>query len=213
MNKILIAILALVSAAIGVFVYQTQVAKQQPEHALLYQKARPLANFELTDHNGNSFTNEQLRGKWTLFFFGYTSCPDICPVTLQELNYIYPELKEITDNKIQVALVTADPKRDSQKKLNSYIRYFNEEFIALRGGHEVLYPFARNIGLMYAIVEDSTEENYLVNHSASIVLTNPNGQIHAIFKPTQVKPTDIPTINSEIMLSDFDKIYQISEAN
>ena len=213
MNKVLIIILAVVSAAIGVFVYQSQIAQQQPEHALLYQQARPLANFELTDHNGNSFSNEQLRGKWTVFFFGYTSCPDICPVTLQELNYIYPELKQLSNNQIQVALVTADPKRDSQKKLNSYIRYFNEEFIALRAGHEVLYPFARNLGLMYAIVEDATEENYLVNHSASIVLTNPNGQIHAIFKPTQATPTDIPTINSDIMLSDFKKIYELSKVN
>ncbi len=210
MNKVLLIILAVVSAAIGAFVYQSQLANQQPQHALLYQQARPIANFELTDHKGQAFTNENLRGKWTIFFFGYTSCPDICPVTLQELNFIYPQLQDITNNTMQIVLVTADPKRDTQSKLNSYIRYFNPEFFALRAGHEVLYPFARNLGLMYAIVEDSSEDNYLVNHSASMVLTNPNGQVHAIFKPVQTDAMDLPTIDSEIMLSDFEKIYQLN---
>ncbi|OUS28149.1 hypothetical protein A9Q98_07815 [Thalassotalea sp. 42_200_T64] len=209
MNKIFILILAVVSSALGVFIYQHQLANQQPEHALLYQQTRAIKNFELTDHNGNRFGNEQLFGKWTLFFFGYTSCPDVCPVTLQELNYIYPELKQITGNKMQVALVTVDPKRDTQQKLNSYIRYFNEEFFALRAGHEVLFPFARNLGLMYALTEDTNKEEYLVNHSASIVLTNPKGQIQAIFKPTPQDGIGIPSIDSEIMLSDFKKIYQL----
>jgi protein SCO1/2 len=214
MNKLLIIILAVVSTAIGVFVYQQHIANQQPELALLYQTPRTLASFELTDNNGNSFTNEQLRGKWTLFFFGYTSCPDICPITLQELNYVYPELQEITDNNMQVALVTADPKRDSQEKLNSYIGYFNKEFFALRAGHEVLFPFARSLGLMYAIVENTELDNYLVNHSASIILTNPNGQIHAIFKPVEhATPGSVPSIDSDIMLSDFSKIYDLYTSN
>ncbi|WOH36793.1 SCO family protein [Thalassotalea fonticola] len=208
MNKLLILILAVASTAIGAFVYQHHFNNQQPEHALMYQQPRTIPGFELTDHHGNAFTNEQLKGKWTLFFFGYTSCPDVCPVTLQELNYIYPQLKEITANNVQVALVTADPKRDTQVKLNSYIRYFNEEFFALRAGHEVLFPFARSLGLMYGIVEDTSDEYYLVNHSASIVLTNPHGQIQAIFKPVQTDPMAIPSIDSEIMLSDFEKIYQ-----
>lgn len=211
MKKLLIIIAALLAATLGALVYQQYINSQQPEHALLYPKARPLKPFVLNDHNGDNFANEQLQGKWTLMFFGYTSCPDICPVTLQELNYIYPELQQLTNNNVQIAMVTADPKRDTQVKLNSYIRYFNEDFFALRAGHEVLFPFARNLGLMYAITEDTSDEYYLVNHSGSIVLTNPNGQIHAIFKPVQQTPSSIPSINAEILLSDFKKIYRLSD--
>ena len=207
MNKILIIILAVVAAAVGALVYQTQISNQQPEHALLYSTPRTLTNFELTDHNNQAFGNEQLIGKWTIFFFGYTSCPDICPVTLQEINYIYPELKTLTNDNIQIAFVSADPNRDTVEKLNGYIRYFNEEFVALRGGHDKLFPFARNLGLMYAITDDTTQDYYMVNHSASLVMTNPKGQIQAIFKPIQQDPAQIPSIDSEKLLADFKIIH------
>lgn len=211
MKKLLIVIIAVLAAALGAFFYQYHLSSQQPEHALLYPQARALKPFSLNDHNGNTFANDQLQGKWTLMFFGYTSCPDICPVTLQELNYVYDDMQKLTNNNMQIAMVTADPKRDTQVTLNSYIRYFNDDFIALRAGHEVLFPFARNLGLMYAITEDTSDEYYLVNHSGSIVLTNPNGQIHAIFKPVQQSPSSIPSINAEILFSDFEKIYHLSD--
>ncbi|WP_371187885.1 SCO family protein [Thalassotalea maritima] len=211
MNKVLFAIIALVAIATGAFVYQSQFQQQQPKHALMYQTPRTLAKFELTDHHGRAFSNEQLLGKWTLFFFGYTSCPDICPITMQKLNSIYPELQQVSGNNMQVALITADPKRDSVEVLSEYVKYFNKDFLALRAGHDVLFPFSRNLGLMYAIAEDSEDEYYLVNHSASIVMTNPNGQVHAIFKPIQGEPGVVPSINADAMLADFKLIYQQSQ--
>ncbi|MDN3652289.1 SCO family protein [Thalassotalea ponticola] len=207
MNKLLTLLLAIVAVAIGVFAYKSQQQQAEPSHALLYKQTRSLADFSLTDHQGNVFNNENLYGKYSLFFFGYTSCPDICPMTLQELNYIYPELKNITNDKVQVVMVSADPKRDSVEKLNQYMQYFNDEFIAVRAGHDVLFPFSRNIGLMYAIAEDTNEEFYLVNHSASIVMTNPKGQIQAIFKPVQGEPGTVPAIDSDRMLADFRIIH------
>lgn len=212
MNKQLIIILAILATAAGLFTFKyvqtTKAQERKPELALLYPTPRLVHDFELTDHNGVRFTKRQLQNKWTLIFFGYTSCPDICPTTLIELNYIYPELKKITQDRVQVAFVTADPKRDTVEKLNAYTKYFNKEFIALRGGHDVLFPFARNIGLMYAIAEDTNQEYYLVNHSASIVLTNPAGNVQAIFKPVpSTTPGTVPSIDSKIMLKDFRKIY------
>ncbi len=213
MNKLFIVIIAAIAAASGGFAYKYYQAKQAEaaklELALLYPQERLLTEFSLTDHKGERFGKQQLRDKWTLLFFGYTSCPDICPTTLLELNYVYPKLQEITNNNVQIILVTADPKRDSQEKLNAYINYFNKDFIALRGGHDKLFPFARNLGLMYAITENTDQEYYLVNHSASIVLTNPNGNIQAIFKPVpQTDPGSVPSIDAEIMAKDFAKIYQ-----
>ncbi|NMP16090.1 SCO family protein [Thalassotalea sp. Y01] len=207
MNKVLVVIIAVIAAAMGAFLYQSQRQMAEPKHALLYQQPRSIANFNLTDHNGEQFDNSNLQGKWSLFFFGYTSCPDVCPMTLQELNYIYPQMQEITGNRVQVAMVTADPKRDTVEQLNNYINYFNDDFIALRGGHDTLFPFSRSLGLMYAITEDTNQEFYLVNHSASIVMTNPQGQIQAIFKPIQGEPGTVPAIDSERMLEDFKLIY------
>jgi len=214
MNKLLLSIIAVVAIATGAVLFQKFDQKPLPEHALYYQQARIIKPFELTDHHGNAFNNKNLKGKWSWVFFGYTSCPDVCPTTLQELNFIYDDLQKISD-KTQVLLVTVDPKRDSQQKLAEYIGYFNKKFIALRTGHEVLFPFARNLGLMYAIVDNKqttdtevTSESYLVDHSASMVLINPHGKIAAIFKP-EIAIGKVPSIDGEKLLSDYSKIVAL----
>jgi len=217
MNKIITLIVALGALAAGVMLFG-QVNKQSPvEFALHYQQAREIKNFELTDHLGEKFNNESLKGQWSWVFFGYTSCPDVCPTTLQEMNFIYDDLKAIATNS-QVLLVSVDPKRDTQDKLASYIGYFNPEFKALYGDHGMLFPFARNLGLMYAITEpeQSDDENnpsgnvqsYLVDHSASLVLINPAGKVEAIFKPKQALGA-VPVIEGDKLVSDFDKIFKL----
>ena len=138
-------------------------------------------------------------------FFGYTSCPDVCPTTLQNLGFIYDDLKAAANNS-QVLLVSVDPQRDNQGKLSQYIAYFNPEFIALRAGHGVLFPFARNMGLMYAI--NGEGDDYLVDHSASLVLINPDGLITAIFKPEQ-EVGKVPSIDSDKLVSDYQKIVEL----
>lgn len=205
MKKYFIYIGGIVAAIIGAVVFQKVSILPQPEHALYYQQAREVKPFELIDHNGQLFTKAQLKDKWSLVFFGYTSCPDVCPTTLQNLGFIYDDLKSAASN-TQVLLVSVDPNRDTQEKLNQYIAYFNSEFIALRAGHEVLFPFSRNMGLMYAI--SGEEEGYLVDHSASIVLINPDGQITAIFKPEQ-EVGKVPAIDNDKLLSDFQKIVAL----
>lgn len=210
MNKVLYIITAVIAVAVGLVVFLKSTTGAQPEHALYYQQARDIKPFEMTDHQGKTFSNNQLMGKWSWVFFGYTSCPDVCPTTLQELNFVYSNFKTLADN-TQVILVTVDPKRDTQEKLAQYIAYFNEEFFALRAGHEVLFPFARNLGLMYAITGDdeNAPDNYLVDHSASIVLINPQGKISAIFKP-QHQLGEVPSIDRELLLSDFQKIVNLN---
>lgn len=228
MNKIVILIVALGALAAGVMLFG-QVNKKAPvEFALHYQQARDIKAFELTDHFGEAFNNESLKGHWSWVFFGYTSCPDVCPTTLQEMNFIYDDLKAIS-NKSQVLLVSVDPERDTQAKLASYIGYFNPEFKALYGHHGVLFPFARNLGLMYAITESepaseqksgqkvnsdakdnhgATATRYLVDHSASLVLINPAGKVEAIFKPKQALG-EVPVIEGDKLVSDFAKIVAL----
>lgn len=205
MNKYFLVIIAIAATAIGAISFKVLTKLPQPEHALYYQQPREIKPFELNDHNGQAFGKAQLVNKWSLVFFGYTSCPDVCPTTLQNLNFIYEDLQAIASNS-QVLLVSVDPQRDSQEKLSQYINYFNSEFKALRAGHEVLFPFARNMGLMYAISGEG--DNYLVDHSASIVLINPAGKIAAIFKPEQVLG-QVPSIDSDKLLSDYKKIVEL----
>jgi len=214
MQKLLLSIIAIVALATGAFLFQKLNQQPLPEFSLYYQQPRIIKPFKLTDHNGEAFTNKNLQGKWSWVFFGYTSCPDVCPTTLQELNFVYDDLKKTSAN-VQVLLVSVDPQRDSQQKLKEYIGYFNKAFIALRAGHEVLFPFARNLGLMYAIVDnnktknsDSKEESYLVDHSASMVLINPQGKIAAIFKP-EIAVGKVPSIDGEKLVSDFNKIVAL----
>lgn len=202
MQKSIYIIIGVIAIISGIVFFKSLNQSAQPEYALYYQEPRQIKAFQLIDHNGQNFSKAQLNNKWSLVFFGYTSCPDVCPTTLQNLGFIYDELKAITNN-TQVLLVTVDPKRDNTEKLSQYIAYFNKEFIALRAEHDVLFPFARNLGLMYAISDGG--ENYLVDHSASIVLINPNGKIAAIFKPEQAVGK-VPSINNDKLLSDFTKI-------
>lgn len=208
MNKLLYVIVAIIALGFGIFIAQKANQTLPPENALFYEQARELKPFELTSHRDETFSNTELNGHWSWVFFGYTSCPDVCPTTLQEINFVYDDLKAIAGN-TQVLLVSVDPLRDTTDKLSQYIQYFNQEFIALRGGHDVLFPFARNVGLMYAIVDEVEKEGYLVDHSASLVLVNPEGKIAAIFKPKH-ELGQLPTVSGDDLVEDFRKIVELS---
>ena len=208
MNKLLYVIVAVIALGFGIFIAQKANQTSPPENALFYEQARDLKPFELTSHRDETFSNAELNDHWSWVFFGYTSCPDVCPTTLQEINFVYDDLKAIAGN-TQVLLVSVDPLRDTTDKLSQYIQYFNQEFIALRGGHDVLFPFARNVGLMYAIVDEVEKEGYLVDHSASLVLVNPEGKIAAIFKPKH-ELGQLPTVSGDDLVEDFRKIVELS---
>jgi len=209
MNKILYAILALLSIAAGAMGFSyLSTSLPLPEYALYYQEPREVKTFTFIDEQNESFTKAQFNDKWSLVFFGYTSCPDVCPTTLQNLHFIYDDLTTIAENS-QVLFVSADPKRDSIEKLSLYINYFNKNFKALRAEHDVLFPFSRNLGLMYAISAiDGEDQNYGVDHSASLVLINPEGKIAAIFKPEH-NIGEVPTINNDKLLTDFKRIVAL----
>ena len=203
----LIALIALVT---GVFVYQNITKDSLPllENALYYQEAREVKPFVFIDNHGKEFTLDNLQGKWSWVFLGYMSCPDVCPTTLQALNFIYADLKAVSE-KAQIIFVSADPNRDTIDNLANYIGYFNKEFIALRAEHDVLFPFTRNLGLMYAINDSMSDKSYLVDHSASMVLINPKGKIAAIFRPKQ-EVGKLSVIDGEALVSDFSKIVALS---
>ena len=101
-------------------------------------------------------------------------------MTLAKLNNVYKNLQ--ANYPLQVWFISVDPKRDIAQRRKEYIDYFNPDFLAVSGEHKDLFPFVRELGLIYAI-SDSDESDYAVDHSASVALVDGSGALRAIFKP------------------------------
>ncbi|MGP1832946.1 SCO family protein [Shewanella frigidimarina] len=201
----MIAVGLMLLALVGGVVYQQTQTKPMPlETSYVFEQQRPLAPFTLTDQYGNAFTNQTVQGKWSLFFIGYTACPDVCPTTLNKLAAAYPQLQKIASN-VQVVFVSADPKRDTQAKRLDYINFFNKDFKAVSAEHTDLFPFSRDLGFVYAMVGEDSD--YQVDHSASYVLVSPRGEKIAVFKP-KPQPGQLAQILNAELISDFSQIVQ-----
>lgn len=179
-----------------------------PEQADYYPVARDINAFSLTDAEDQPFTSANLIGHWTFLFLGYTYCPDICPTTLADLRSAYPELKRIAPSS-QVVFVSADPQRDDSARLKRYISFFEPEFKAATAPHRQLFPFVRNLGLVYSLVEHEGQD-YLIDHSASIVLIDPAGKLTAVFRP-RIVPEQTPHVAMDPLVSDFARIVRLAQ--
>lgn len=208
LKKALIALVLVLPIILGGAVYYWWSSYLSTPIALntsfIFDTPRPLAPFNLKDQYGNDFSNSSLQGKWSLFFIGYTSCPDVCPTTLNRLNAAYPELLKVSKD-TQIVFVSADPARDTQTKRLDYINFFNKAFKAVSAEHTLLFPFSRDLGFAYAMVGE--DQNYQVDHSASYVLVSPKGEKYAVFK-TKPTPGELPQITNAELIEDFRKIVK-----
>jgi protein SCO1/2 len=211
-KKIIILTAALAAAmAIGIALasltqnkkISTQQLQAELATATLYpEDFRPLAAFRLADHNGQLFDNNRLTGRWSLLSFGFTYCPDICPLTMQVMQTIDGELSaRVSDPSIQkpqVIFISVDPERDTAERLLQYVSYFHPDFIGVSGDHENLKALTQGLGVFYSRTESPQHpDRYLVDHSASLFLLDPNGRIRALFSaPLQAQPiaNDLLTI-------------------
>jgi protein SCO1/2 len=200
-NKIITVLIALASLTAGLYFFN-QSRTEISANSRVFEPARILKPFELFDQNDESLTNAFFNEKWTFLFLGFTQCPDVCPTTLAKLTNGYNKLKKAGFDDIQVLFVSVDPQRDTAERLKEYTAYFHQDFTAATGPHANLFPFVRGLGLMYSMTEDTTQEEYAVGHSGSIVLVNPQGQLHAMFKPQEVIGS-IPYIDMISLQSDF----------
>jgi protein SCO1/2 len=163
---------------------------QTPNHAKLPEalqdivlpNAVKLTAFSVIDQKNAPFTIENFKGKWSLVFFGYTNCPDVCPTTLAEMDDMVQLLKKNTDapKNTQIVFVTLDPKRDTAAELAEYLNYFNTDFIGLTGDIDKLRELSDPLGIQFSYVKLAPNE-YAVNHSSSLLLINPEAQYIARF--------------------------------
>lgn len=207
MQNAIIGLVAIAAFAVGLGFYHKQSVKTYSEQVYVYEPTRVLKPFNLMDEQGATFTNENLQGKWSFVFLGYLSCPDICPMTMAKFSRLIPQLEQQVEEPTQVLFLSVDPKRDSQDKIAKYTSYFHDKIVGLRADHVDLFPFVRNLGLMYSIPAEEETSGYYVDHSASVVLLDPEGQIAAIFKP-EVKLNQVPTVDTDLILADFKTIVR-----
>jgi len=134
----------------------------------------------------------KLKGTWSLMFFGFTNCPDICPTTLSTMKRVKERLAQQDYRYIFVSL---DPKRDTSDVLKDYMDFFNPEFIALTGDKKEIDKLSEAMGIIYGFEGDTTSDDYLVNHYAAILVIDPQGRLRAhILPPHSVdKVTDAIT--------------------
>ena len=146
---------------------------------------KPVIGIDLTDHLGQPFTEARFKNHWTFVFFGFTNCPDVCPTTLLAMKQVWaklPAAAKATPTP-QLVFVSVDPDRDTQQKLNGYVTYYNPEFIGVRGPHNKLDILVNQLGALYGYEDGTNKDNYTVNHSAQIVLIDPQGNMRAVFTP------------------------------
>lgn len=180
-------VLAFILVVVAGFVYRIQqprvmsVAELKVNGLYLLQTPRNIGDFELVDHRGEPFTPERLQGHWTLIFFGFTYCPDICPTTMAFLDRFVGDLEPAELADTEVVLVSVDPARDTVAKLAEYVPYFNSEFTGVTGEFLDIHRVATALNTPFRKVPGQ-DENYLVDHSANVVLINPKGDYHGFFK-------------------------------
>lgn len=150
---------------------------------ILLPEPRPLKPFTLINHHKKNIGLDLFKEKWTFLFFGYTHCPDVCPVVLAYLAEVFTQLKETGGTAaVQALFVSVDPQRDTPELLSSYVPYFNPDFLGATGSRGQILSFTRQMGAHYMISPEEDEQgNYLINHSAAIFLIDPHAQLTALF--------------------------------
>lgn len=143
-----------------------------------YVEPYPAApEIDLTRNDGSQFRLSDLRGNIVLVFFGYTSCPDVCPITLGQMKQVVDKLGENDAQKVKVLFVTVDPERDTPETMQKYVDHFDAGFVGLSGSETQLQPIWNGYGIFREKVEGTSEAGYLVNHTARITLIDQDGNL------------------------------------
>jgi len=145
------------------------------------EPSRNLTNLTLVDDTNSYFKFDDFKGKWNVLFFGFTFCPDICPLTMRQIQEIKKDLGDDSE-KVRFFLVSVDPIRDTPEKLRVYLDNFDEDFIGLTGGIDQVYKFATQVNSPFTPVVESEDPFYTVDHTGSLVLIDPEGKYTGFFR-------------------------------
>ena len=178
---------AFMAIILSLFIYRMNTTRELTEQeykdlgAYFINPPRQLSGFQMINDQNKNFDIVDFKGKWNLLFFGFTFCPDICPLTMKQLSVVKEGLKD-KENEIKYYLVSVDPDRDSPSNLRTYLDNFDKEFIGLTGEIDQIYKFSTQVNAPFFPVVNSKDENYTVDHSGSLVLINPEGEYAGFFR-------------------------------
>ena len=190
--------LGFIALVVGLFVHsvlRTPVLSDEQlreQGVFILPVPREISPIALEAHTGAAFTLEDLQGRWTFAFFGFTNCPDICPTSMAVMGQAR---RSLGDEAFQGLLVTVDPERDTAEALANYATTFAPDFLGVTGTLEELARFGEQVNVAFAKVplmnEDGSADasSYLVDHSANIVIINPRGHYHGFIKYPQQADT------------------------
>ena len=180
---------------------QLSVEEMRSKGVFLLPTPRDIAAFELTDHNGELFDRSRFEGQWSFVFFGFVSCPDVCPTSMSVLGTVDRQLQsgdpELAEQ-FQGILVSVDPDRDSYETLASYATAFSPRFLGVTGPREDLVELTTQVNVAFAkmplsvpaadpapsddAVSEVVQDAYTVDHTGNIVIINPIGHYHGFIK-------------------------------
>jgi protein SCO1/2 len=183
-RNLFIAAVAVIAIAIGTWlsinVASTPPSPPQPNVATLLPGGNEMPAFSLLDHTGASIDQTVFSGSWDLVFFGFTHCPDVCPLTLQVLA---AAKQQLADNGFQplprIVLVSVDPERDTPEQMSQYVAYFGEGNLGITGELDEITRLAKGLGIWFE--KSGKGEDYSVDHSAAVLAIDPSGQLRAVF--------------------------------
>jgi len=181
-QKTVFILVALVAVILGLTVNKVLNGRSEGNPAelidagiILLPQSRTVPSLEMTDEKGQTVAVDELTGKWSLLFFGYTFCPDICPTTLAQLRQVKSELPKDAVDRLQVILVSVDPNRDTPTQLQQYLGYFDKDFRGLTGSLDNLQKLANAVSIPF-IPADTSKPNYTVDHSGNLAVIGPDGK-------------------------------------
>jgi protein SCO1 len=165
-----------------ILVFALGGCRKQPYsfHGESVEPPAPAADFTLTGPDGKTLSLSDFRGKLVVLYFGYTSCPDVCPTTMAALAQAMRELGAKADG-VQGIMITIDPERDTPDRLNRYVTAFDPRFVGLSGTPDQIAGAAKAFGIAYEKHAGSSAANYLVDHTATVTVLDQEGRIRLIW--------------------------------
>jgi protein SCO1 len=179
------AVVAIVALGAGLLLSRALLSRtpQALATGTVLAPPRPLPAMAFTDQDGAAFDESRLQGRWSLLFFGFTSCPDVCPNTLALLAQVEKLLADLPpERRPQIVLVSVDPKRDTPEQLAKYVKYFSPTFIGIRAEEPHIDEFTRGLGVPVARTPTG-DSGYTVDHSGAVFAIDPSARLRALFSP------------------------------
>ncbi len=155
-------------------------AARTVQNATVFQLPRDLPALQLLDHDGQALTRAHFSGNWSVLFFGFTHCPDVCPMTLSVVANAYQQIEQAAPDKLpKVYMVSVDPDRDDIETLATYVPFFHPSFTGVTGTPENIADFTGKLGVAYSRTP-TDDGDYNIDHTSALFFINPAGQLAAV---------------------------------